>query len=303
MRNSQLAGVLPVLHMPYSTNMEIDYETLEIEINYAFSTGADGICLALVSDLFRLTTEERMQLPERLCSMTNARGPVVINVAAESSKQACEYARAAEAAGSSALMVIPPISRPLPEDQLRAYFDAILESVRLPVFIQDASSYVGNPMSIQLQAKLYFDYGDRILFKPEASPLGPCLTALHDATNGQAALFEGSGGLLLIDSFRRGISGTIPGVELLDGTVALWDALSNGNEERAYKLYFPICALATLQIQGGLDGFIICERYIMHKRGIFPNMVHREPLNFQLDPYMTSEIDRLLIKLSEALES
>ena len=129
------------------------------------------------------------------------------------------------------------------------------------------------------------------------------MSALRKATNGQAALFEGSGGLLLIDSFRRGITGTIPGVELLDGTVALWKALSDGDEELAYRLYFPICALATLQLQGGLDGFIVCERYIMHKRELFPNMVHREPLSFELDAQMISEIDRLLSKLSEALES
>ena len=119
--NSQLAGVLPVVHMPYLNNMGIDYGTLEHEIDYAFSSGANGICLALVSDLFRLTADERIQLPKQLCSMANERGPVIINVAAESSMQACEYARAAEAGGSNALMVIPPISRPLSENQLRAY--------------------------------------------------------------------------------------------------------------------------------------------------------------------------------------
>ena len=41
--------------------------------------------------------------------------------------------------------------------------------------IQDASSYVGNPMSIEFQASLFHDYGDRVLFKPEATPLGPCM--------------------------------------------------------------------------------------------------------------------------------
>ena len=91
--------------------------------------------------------------------------------------------------------------------------------------VQDASSYVGNPMGIEFQASLFADHGDRILFKPEATPLGPCISALRDATGGTAAIFEGSGGVLLMDSFRRGIKGTIPGVELLDGTTALWRAL------------------------------------------------------------------------------
>ena len=142
-------------------------------------------------------------------------------------------------------MAIPPISRALSEDELRAYFEALLDEVSIPIFIQDASSYVGNPMSIGFQASLFETHGQRVLFKPESSPLGPCISALRAATNERAAIFEGSGGVLLIDSFRRGITGTIPGVELLDGTAALWKALQDGDEERAYQLYFPICALVT----------------------------------------------------------
>ncbi|MGB1893661.1 MAG: dihydrodipicolinate synthase family protein [Candidatus Latescibacterota bacterium] len=302
MTQHAIAGVLPVVHMPYTESGEIDLDTMEKQIDYLFTVGADGFCLALVSDLFRLSEEERVTLPTQLCKFARQRGPVVINVAAESTRQARLYARAAEEGGAAALMAIPPISRGLGEDELRAYFAAILEEVDIPIFVQDASSYVGNPMSIAFQASLFAEYGQRVLFKPEASPLGPCISALRAATQEQAAIFEGSGGVLLIDSFRRGITGTIPGVELLDGTTALWNALKAGDEERAYRLYWPICALITLQLQGGMDGFIVSERYIMHKRGLFPNQVHRGPLSFSLDDAMRDEIDRLMGHLERAIQ-
>ena len=302
MNQHAIAGVLPVVHMPYTESGEIDLNTMEKQIDYLFATGADGFCLALVSDLFRLSEEERVTLPAQLCKLARQRGPVVINVAAESTRQARLYARAAEEGGAAALMAIPPISRGLGEEELRAYFAAILEEVDIPIFVQDASSYVGNPMSIAFQASLFAEYGQRVLFKPEASPLGPCISALRAATQGQAAIFEGSGGVLLIDSFRRGITGTIPGVELLDGTTALWNALKAGDEERAYRLYWPICALITLQLQGGMDGFIVSERYIMHRRGLFPNQVHRGPLSFSLDDAMRDEIDRLMGHLERAIQ-
>ena len=255
----------------------------------------------MVSDLLRLTADERLALPARLVEFARGRGPVIIGVGAESTAQARRYARAAEDGGAAAVMAIPPISRALGESELRAYFTALLAEISIPVMIQDASSYVGNPMSIEFQASLFGDYGDRVLFKPEATPLGPCISALRDHTEGRAGIFEGSGGLLLIDSFRRGIRGTIPGVELLDGTVALWRALATGDEARAYQIYFPICALCTLQIQGGLDGFIVVERYLMHKRGLFPNQVHRGPLSFALDAETCAEIDRLFERLQEVL--
>jgi dihydrodipicolinate synthase/N-acetylneuraminate lyase len=297
-----IAGVLPVVHMPYEESGAIDLSTMERQVDYLFETGADGFCLALVSDLFRLSERERIALPAQLCQFARERGPVVINVAAESTRQACLYARAAEDGGAAALMAIPPISRALSEDELRSYFVALLDEVDIPIFVQDASSYVGNPMSIAFQASLFAEYGDRVLFKPEAAPLGPCISALHAATEGRAGIFEGSGGVLLIDSYRRGITGTIPGVELLEGTTALWHALRSGDDERAYRLYWPICALITLQLQGGLDGFIVSERYIMHRRGLFPNQVHRGPLSFALDDAMCQEIDRLMAHLDRALQ-
>ena len=190
-----IAGVLPVVHMPYTESGAIDLATMEKQIDYLFEVGADGFCLALVSDLFRLSEQERTALPAQLCGFAQRRGPVVINVAAESTQQARLYARAAENGGAAALMAIPPISRALGEDELRAYFATLLEEVDIPIFVQDASSYVGNPMSIEFQASLFAEYGQRVLFKPEASPLGPSISALRTATQGQASIFEGSGGV------------------------------------------------------------------------------------------------------------
>ena len=91
-----IAGVLPVVHMPYKESGAIDLATMEKQIDYLFEVGADGFCLALVSDLFRLSEQERTALPAQLCDFAQQRGPVVINVAAESTQQARLYARAAE---------------------------------------------------------------------------------------------------------------------------------------------------------------------------------------------------------------
>lgn len=298
-----IQGVLPVVHMPYNTDLSIDYGALETQVDWLFATGAQGFCLALVSDLLRLSAQERLELPARLVGFARGRGPVIISTGAESTLQAQTFARAAQEGGAAAVMAIPPLSRALSEDQLRAYFEGILEAVEIPLIVQDASSYVGKAMSIDFQAGLFQRHGQRILFKPEATPLGPCISALRAHTGGKAALFEGSGGVLLIDSHRRGVTGTIPGVELLDGTVALWRALEAGDEERAYALYFPICAIVVLQMQGGLDGFIVTERHLMHQRGLFKNQVHRGPLSFELDPETRAELDRLFARLQKTLRS
>lgn len=296
-----IQGVLPVIHIPYNEDLSIDQATLQREVEYIFATGAQGLALALVSDTLRLTASERMALPARLVQYAGGRGPVIISVGAESTLQSREFARAAEDAGAAAVMAIPPLSQALDEAQLRVYFEGLLDEVKIPVFVQDASSYVGRSMSTAFQAAMFREYGSRILFKPEATPLGPCISALHELTGGRASIFEGSGGILLVESYRRGIQGTMPGVELLDGIVALWHALQAGDEKRIYRLYLPICAIVALELQGGLDGFILVERHLMHRRGLFPNQVSRGPLGYVLDQPVRAEIDRLFNQLQDAL--
>jgi 2-keto-3-deoxy-L-arabinonate dehydratase len=298
---SEIRGILPIIHMPYHEDQSIDFTTLQREIDYVFDTGAHGFGLALVSDTLRLTAQERLEMPAHLVRFAAGRGPVVISVGAESTAQARAFARAAEDGGASAIMAIPPLSQGLAEPELRGYFEELLDEIDIGVFVQDASSYVGKAMSLELQAELFLQHGSRVLFKPEATPLGPCISGLVELTGGKAAIFEGSGGQLLIDSYRRGVVGTMPGVEMLDGLVALWNACEAGDWDRAYEVYYPVCAIVTLQIQGGLDGFIVSERHMLNRQGLFPNQVHRSPVAFHLDEGTRQEIDRLYDRLQAVL--
>ncbi len=293
--SNAVAGVLPVLHTPFEPDGEIDDTCLQREIDWVYDQGASGVCLAMVSEVLRLTTEERIRMSHALVEMSGDRGISIASVGAESTAQAVHLARAAEGAGCQAVMAIPPISTALGDDALWGYFAALAEQVAVPLIVQDASSYVGRELSLDLCVRLLEQFGDeKILFKPEASPVGPNLSALRDRTNGRARLLDGSGGMLLIDAHRRGIVGTMPGVDLLDGVVALWNALESDDQERAYRIYFPICAIVALQLQAGLDGFLAIEKYILVKRGIFTSAARRAPFQWQLDEETRQEVDRLL---------
>src|SRR5207244_9200053 len=138
-------------------------------------------------------------------------------------------------AGGGAVMAVPPLTAKLSESHLVDHFRALADGIGIPVIVQDASGYVGQSIPIPVCVKLLERYGpDKILFKPEAAPNGPNISALRDATGGRARIFEGSGGVFLVDSYRRGIVGTMPGMDLLDGIVKLWHALVRGDEETAY---------------------------------------------------------------------
>jgi dihydrodipicolinate synthase/N-acetylneuraminate lyase len=94
----------------------------------------------------------------------------------------------------------------------------------------------------------------------------------------------------------------MPGMEFLPGIVAVWEALQSGDNARAYRIYFPICALVALQLQAGLDGFLAIEKYVLHRRGLFTTMRRRGPFGWELDNETQTEVDRLLEILERELE-
>lgn len=280
---NRLQGVLPVIATPFDDRWQIDRDALAREIDWLYDQRVDGVVVAMVSEILRLSTEERKDLHEAVIAANRGRGPVVLSVGAESTVVARELAQHAEASGADAVMITPPMLTRVGEDQLLAHLDAVVERVSIPVVFQDASSYVGAPVSVRFQAELVMSFGaDRLLLKPEADPLGQRVSAILEATGGRARIFDGSGGVALFDTFRRGVVGTMPGPDLVWAVRGMWNALTQGNDELAARISNPLTAL--ISMVPGLDGYVAFEKYMLVTQGVLPHPRMRGPVNFEIDP-------------------
>jgi 4-hydroxy-tetrahydrodipicolinate synthase len=112
-------------------------------------------------------------------------------------------------------------------------------------------------------------------------------------------VFEGSGGIALVDSYRRGITGTMPGAEVCWAIVALWQALGDGDQKRVDAINGPLSALISLQTS--LDAFIAVEKHLLVRQGVFTSARVRGPVGYRLDPETTAEVDRLYALLRDAV--
>src|SRR5262245_49803000 len=139
----RLQGVLPIVHTPFTDADEIDVATLQREIDWAYAQGADGLGTGMVSEILRLTFDERIALTHHIAEMSAGRGAVFAGVGAESTKQALVYAKAAEKAGCDAVMAVPPVMTASLTAHVVDYYCAIADAIALPVIVQDASGYVG----------------------------------------------------------------------------------------------------------------------------------------------------------------
>lgn len=295
---AELRGVLPVAATPFTANGDIDYGAVKDEVDWLFEQGVDGLVMGMVSEALRLSSEERDELATVLCSAADGRGAVVTSVGAESLHTALRHTLAARDAGATAVMAIPPVATAVDSDELMRYYTGLIEAVDIPVVVQDASGYLGRPLPIELQARLHATFGNRARFKPEAQPIGPRLSALRDATNATAKIYEGTGGLALVDSYRRGITGTMPGPDVCWALVALWAALEAGDQARVDALNGPLCAIVS--IQTSLDAFVSIQKHLLFKQGVLPQTYARGPAGFALDTETLAEVDRLFELLRAA---
>jgi len=87
------AGVLPVLATPFNQDGDIDGAALASEIDFVIQHQAHGVVLGMVSEILRLSSEERDALAEVACQAASGRVTVTTSVGAESLYTAIRHGR------------------------------------------------------------------------------------------------------------------------------------------------------------------------------------------------------------------
>jgi len=292
--------ILPVFQTPYLDDESVDFDTLGRELHWLLDHGADGVVMAMVSETLRLASDERDAVCKFVCQTIGARGVAVISVGAESSFVAERHARYAERCGATMLMAIPPVAVVLDEEAIADYYRRLIRAVTIPVIVQDASGYVGRPMSIELQVRLMEEFGPgRVQFKPEAPPLAERLGQLRRTSGQRARCYEGSGGVALIETFPHGLAGTMPGADLIRGIVALWRALERQDARAAQAIHAPLAKL--IELQKTLDAYLAVEKHLLVRQGIFRNTLVRGPVGWCISDDVRAKVDRLFDELIAAI--
>ena len=294
---SKLAGVFNVLSTPVDNADEIDLAVFEREIEWLLKCGMNGAVLAMVSEVLRFSAAERRDQWKAAIKFLNGRAPLVVSVGAESSAIAIKLAKDAQSDGASALMATPPSAFAATADEVKNYYVKIIEAVSIPVIVQDASNYLGKPIELSTYVELIDTYGnERVQFKPEAKPVKERLQELNKISDNRAKVFEGQGGIDLLDTHPLGVVGTMPGAEVPWALVALWKALNEQKMDLAKSIHNPLSKLISFQTT--LDAYVAIEKYLLVKQGVLTNMNQRGPVGYKLTPEVAKDIDKAYEELA-----
>lgn len=242
------SGVFPAATTQFNADESLNLPATMEHLDVMLDAGINGlIMLGTVGENCSLSAQEKVQVLEATVRHVKGRVPVLTGVAEFTTTQACEFARAAKAAGADGLMVLPPMSYKADSAEIVAHIRAVAEATDLPVMIYNNPACYGVDITAETVAELA--KVPNIVSVKESSDDPRRLTDIANLVDDDFVLFCGVDDLAL-ESVALGAHGWISGLvnAFPQENRLLWDLATSGNyaeARRVYRWYTPLLHLDT----------------------------------------------------------
>lgn len=270
-----MRGNYPILVTPFDEQYRIDVDSLQNLIDFLIDNGVHGFGVAMGSEVFTFTDEERLLVTRTVVKQANGRVPVVINSGGNSTQQAVYYSRMAQENGADALMLIPPTAVQMGGPEMRHYYKAVSDIATVPIFIQDAHPHVAAELAVKIAEE-----SEHVRYIKVESPPPPLMVqeAVEKAGH-KLVVFGGAGGNYFVEEMRRGAVGTMPYCSQPEAFRQVWDLYHAGDEKGAIEVFYrriiPINRLCGL---GPAGAAYHVHKEVLRHRGAIRTSVVRGPI-------------------------
>ena len=114
-----------------------------------------------------------------------------------------------------------------------------------------------------------------VCVKLEAGPVE--MSRWIERLDGEFAIWGGDGGVYLLDCLRSGAAGIIPGVDLIDLLVRVYEAEERGDTSLAEERLREILPMLVYEMQHSIDHYNACAKRVLVHRGILEHAGLRPP--------------------------
>ena len=141
--------------------------------------------------------------------------------------------------------------------------------------IQDAPAYLGVGLGSELVSRIGARAENVRLVKLEAGPVE--MSKWIDDLGAEFTIWGGDGGVYLLDCIRIGATGIIPGVDLVDLLVRVYEAEARGETALADEGLGEILPMLVFEMQHSIDHYNHCAKHTLKRRGVELNVALRQP--------------------------
>ncbi|WJF89432.1 dihydrodipicolinate synthase family protein [Paraburkholderia bonniea] len=257
-RPADIAGIYPILYAFFDRANRLDRAAMRRQMEATIQAGAPGVAvLGLATEVNKLSQTERQQIIQWAREDSAGAVPLAVTITGSSVEEQRELAQYAIAQGASWLILQPPPlvagAAPQAESFYFDFFAAVMDGLDITVGIQNAPEYLGvglTPASLEQLAaqcpnfRVLKGEGPSIVLAEAVARVGHLMP-----------VFNGRGGLELIDNLRAGCSGMIVAPDCFDWQHHIYEAFKRGDIEQAEVLYQQVLPTIVFVMQS-LDTLI-----------------------------------------------
>jgi len=150
-----LAVLMAAISTPMHADESLHTERLSALVDSYIGRGVEGIyCCGSSGEGLLLSLDERQRVVETACDAANGRVPVGAHVGCMTTADSIRLARHAQACGVAAVSMIPPIYYQLPGSALIAHYQAMIESISVPMVVYDVPQLTGVQLDSSMMSRL-----------------------------------------------------------------------------------------------------------------------------------------------------
>ena len=246
--NFKWKGLMPAVTTKFLDNDKLDLNTFKINIEEQLSAGVHGIVLGgSLGESSTLDESEKKTLLNQTVEIVSGRIPVIMNIAASSTKKAIESAILAERNGASGLMILPPMKYKADNRETLEFFKKIATKTSLEIMIYNNPVDYGIEVTLSMFEELMSI--KNIVAVKESTRNISNITKMKAKFGDRYKILAGVDTLAL-ESLMMGADGWVAGLVCAfpKETVAIYELYKAGRTKEAieiYRWFLPLLELDT----------------------------------------------------------
>jgi 4-hydroxy-tetrahydrodipicolinate synthase len=231
-------GVMPAMTTCLDERMQVDAAFMTRHCRWLLDNGCTGIVsLGSLGQAATLTFAEKEAILKNITAAARDGAPVVAAISALSTEEAVALAKAAEQAGCSGLMVLPPYVYCGDWREMKAHVTAVFRATPLSCMLYNNPVAYGTDYLPAQIAELAKEYENFAAVKESSTDVRR-VTAIRALTGDRLQIFVGVDDAI-VEGIDAGAVGWVAGLvnAFPAESVALFNRAISGKREEAFALY------------------------------------------------------------------
>lgn len=231
-------GVMPAMTTAFDAKDRVDAEFMSRHATWMIDNGCSAlIMLGSLGEAATLSPEEKVDILKNMVATVKGRVPVVAAISALATRDAVAQAKAAEDAGCSGLMILPPYVYRGDWREMKHHIGSVLKASSLSSMLYNNPVAYGTDFTAEHIAELAAEYAHLHAVKESSTDVRR-VTAIRAILADRLTICVGVDDAI-VEGIAAGAMGWVAGLvnAFPRESVVLFEAAISGDTKRAFEIY------------------------------------------------------------------